>query len=141
MKDLKRYDIFGYPVYRFNIDGKAKFGSWTGILCTIFVLTVMVTFSVLKMAHLVKGKNPLIANSELTGQYQSERQTLDVAKFKFAFFIEDYMSNDPKDDPSMVELFGMIFHRDDDNREENSTIGVHRCDESDYRGFYPPVED
>ena len=64
---INRFDMFSYPVYGFNIDGRAKIGSWTGIVCSVLVATVMLTFSTLKMSHLIEGRNPLIANSELTG--------------------------------------------------------------------------
>jgi len=133
--------MFSYPVYAFNIDGNVKIGSYTGIFCSIIVFTIMWTFSILKTSHLIGGRNPLIANSEITGKYLTPQDTLSLSKFAFAFYVEDYTTNEPKDDLSFIEFYGMIVERADNNTLLHQKIGVHRCNESDYEKFHPPEKD
>ena len=71
------------------------------------------------MQHLLEGRNPLIAQSELSGQYMTPEDTMDMNKFQFAFYIEDYFSGELKDDPSLVTLFGVIFYMTHDNTLQN----------------------
>jgi hypothetical protein len=62
-----RYDIFAYPVYGFNFEGKEKIGSWFGLFWTFIGFLMVMSFSSIKMIHLVEGKNPLITTSERHG--------------------------------------------------------------------------
>ena len=62
-----RLDLFSYPVYGFNVDGRRNMGSWIGLFCTAVVFTVMMSYSLIKLIHL--GDNSMIANSELTGMF------------------------------------------------------------------------
>ena len=103
-----RFDIFSYPVYGFNLDGRRNIGSWTGTICTTMALTVMMTYVLIKLDFLMEGKNPLIAKYELSGYSQTSEEGIDFSKFKVAFYVEDYVTNEPKDDPSMVKLYGLI---------------------------------
>ena len=90
-------------------------GSWTGLFCTAVVFVVMTSYSLVELQRLVKGRNPLIANSEVTGRYQTAEEGLDYHEFKVAFYVEDYVTSEPKDDPSMVSIYGMIFELDESN--------------------------
>ena len=67
--------------------------------------------------------------------------TMDMNKFQFAFYIEDYFSGELKDDPSLVTLFGVIFYMTHDNTLQNQTIGTHKCTKEDYGRFYEPAVD
>jgi hypothetical protein len=55
--------------------------------------------------------------------------------------VEDYDTNEAKDDPSLVKIFGMIYWRDIEDNYVNQSIGVHRCTDADYKMFHPVVKD
>jgi hypothetical protein len=116
---MGRVDLFAYPVYGFNIEGREKIGSGVGMLCSILVFLIISTFTIHKATDLSTGKNPLISTTELQGQYQTPNHTLNVSKFPFAFLVEDYETKELKDDPSMVRFFGMMFWRDEENHLYN----------------------
>jgi hypothetical protein len=64
---LNHFDLFSYPVYGFNVEGHQKIGSCIGLVCTTMVSLVMISYSLIQVNRLVEGRNPLIANSEVTG--------------------------------------------------------------------------
>jgi hypothetical protein len=72
------------------------------------VSVVMLSYTVINLTRLIEGRNPLIANSELTGMFQSPDQGLSLENIKVAFYVEDIRTNEPKDDESMVRMYGFI---------------------------------
>ena len=80
-----------------------------GMFCSVILTVVVLTFGFIKMKDLIQAKNPLISSSEIQGQYLTPNDTMNLSKFPFAFYLEDFNTKEHKDDPSMVHYYGAII--------------------------------
>ena len=62
---------------------------------------------------------------------------LDDMGFKFAFTIENYLTNERRDDPAYVKYL-VRYYASKDGVESNRLLSYHSCNETDWIGFAPP---
>ena len=93
-------------------------------------------FGLTKFTHLWEKYNPDI--SVVTEEYAytaDDKFNMKDRNFKFAFTVEDYLTNEMKDDPSYVKyLVSLSSYKD--NKWNDKQLTFHRCTDDDYDSFY-----
>jgi hypothetical protein len=79
------FDMFGTGPPQFTIDGKQQVGTSMGIVATLFISVVMLTYSILKGYQLAIKHNPSISVSYKSDVYSSEEEPLDLDNHNFRF--------------------------------------------------------
>ena len=118
-QSVKCVDVFGVRI-GFHLNGMTHIKSLPGLIMTMFVFSVLITYIVEKFHILISHSNPTISTATFKNYYDFQRQlNLEDIGFKVAFGIEDGHKNfAPLDDPnfsrwevSMVtSKFGLLIN-------------------------------
>ena len=135
---LKKIDIFGEPLPGFNVKGETAIPTLTGGICTFLIIIIFISYGSLKFIHLMEKRNPQVIQVTERGVFGSDDIIdLDDIGFKFAFTIENYASNERRDDPAFVKyIVKQPYFRDGVWNENHLTY--HECNETDWKDFAPP---
>jgi hypothetical protein len=89
---INRTDLFGEPVYGFNINGSQKIGSMAGLIGSFLAITLTLIYATIRLNILVKGHNPNISYAEEYDKFETANEVIDVTDFDFALavLVQDY---------------------------------------------------
>jgi len=91
------------------------------------------------MEHLIMGGSPHVMFSELNDQFETPDDPFVFGSFNtsWAVYVYDVDTTEEKSDPSFVEWTAYV-------KEVNASgkfytyFEMHKCDEIDFKHFYPP---
>ena len=104
---MQRFDMFYAAVPTLNLSGKTRVTTLLGGCASIFLMTLLFLFALLKLEHLVTRKNPTITVFEepLSMINGDGVESFDMRSdnFMMAFAAEDDITKEPKSDPRFVQ--------------------------------------
>ena len=134
---LKKIDLFGRPLPSFNLKGETVIPTLTGGICTFLFICLLLAYGSLKFIDLIEKRNPQINIVTEQDVFNSDDLiNLDEIGFKFAFTIENYLSNERRDDPAYVKYL-VRYYTSKDGVESNRLLTYHKCNETDWIDFAP----
>ena len=105
-KFLKLVDIFGIDTPKLNLRGKHQVRTDVGGVTSLFVMIILLLFSVLKFEHLTSKHNPQVNTYVQHDALNGFRYYLnDESGFMVAFAFENHFTYEPLLDPRFVKFF------------------------------------
>ena len=137
---VKNIDSFGQKIPSFNLKGKTRVNTFFGGIITVAVLTLTLSYAILKAIHLVARKNPTINNYMIQSHFDAlETVNLNEIGFKVAFSFRNLFTAELIDDSRYVKwIVRKNGYRNGTAFEE--LLPYHKCTDADYAGFYPPAK-
>ena len=86
----------------------------SGGIVTALIAVVFIGYALIKLAHLLNKKNPLIAETKETNFYDfNTRVNFNEIGFKMAFTVEGYQDKKMKNDPRYVKFLARMYYKID----------------------------
>ena len=137
---VKNIDGFGQALPSFNLKGETKVNTVFGGTITVLILSLTVTYAILKCIQLLNRENPTINDYPIEEYFGvAETVNLNEIEFKFAFSYRNRETHSLVDDPRYVKyIVRKTGIRNGTEYEE--LLPFHKCTDDDYAGFYPPAK-
>ena len=88
---LKRFDLFGAQLPSFNVKGKTEVQTLPGSICSLFIIGIVIAYSILKFENMLNKKNPLL-NTRNSPVDSDTRYHIRDSDFMIAFAVEHWRS-------------------------------------------------
>ena len=134
-------DFFKKPMPAFNMRGRNTVPSIAGGVMSIGLSMVLLTYSTVKLQHLLTRHNPNISSFLESGVLDSDTKfNFRDNGVKFAFGIEGFIDKQLKDDPRYVKVITRLYgHMNGELYEK--FIPVHYCTEEELDAFPAPTSE
>ena len=87
---FKNLDNYGKEVPAFNVGGETRVSTVCGGIISVLVMTLTLTYSIVKLTQLINKQNPTINQVTIPNHYAPiDRQNLNDINFRMAFTVED----------------------------------------------------
>ena len=131
---LKEFDIFGRDIPSFNINGKNTIQTIPGVIVSIVIGLLTLSFGILKFEHLVRRKQPLITETS-SPLIKGTSQKLSDENIMMAFALETFYTSVPLDDPRYIRWYTIEWTAKEGIWTSSYKL-LDKCTEADFEKFY-----
>ena len=131
---LKKFDIFGRDIPSFNINGKNTIQTIPGVIVSILIGLLTLSFGILKFEHLVRRKQPFI-NETSSPLIKGTSQKLSDENIMMAFSLENFYTGVPSDNSRFNRWYAVTYTVEEGIWTSNYHL-LDKCTEADFEKFY-----
>ena len=112
-----------------------------GNLCSLFLITIMALYGLIKLDHLLNKQNPSITTLEEHKEFEDEINPInlrDDANMRFAYSILDAQEEESLLDTRYVKIIPRIWTTFANGTQTERVLDHHPCTDDDWAQFSPP---